>query len=46
MRPEYLQAAFDEVHARYGTFEAFLRDGLGADGAALRAALRAALLEP
>jgi protein-tyrosine phosphatase len=42
VRPAYLEAAFDEVESRYGTFEAFLRDGLGADAAALRAAL----LEP
>jgi protein-tyrosine phosphatase len=38
-RSGYLAAAFDEVSARYGTFEAFLDDGLGADVAGLRANL-------
>lgn len=41
VRPEYLQAAFDEVETRYGTLDAFLREGLGADPAALRASLLA-----
>jgi protein-tyrosine phosphatase len=38
-RAEYLQAAFDEAEARYGTIETFLREGLGVDQAALRARL-------
>lgn len=38
-RAEYLRAAFDEAEARYGTIEAFLREGLGVDDAALRAHL-------
>ncbi|MBW8486648.1 tyrosine-protein phosphatase [Actinomadura parmotrematis] len=42
-RPEYLEAAFDEVTARFGTFDAYLADGLAADGAAL-ARLRDALV--
>jgi len=29
VRAEYLQAAFDEVDREFGTFEAYLRDGLG-----------------
>ncbi|WP_150290998.1 tyrosine-protein phosphatase [Sphingobium estronivorans] len=39
VRPEYLQNAFDEVQRRYGSFDAYARDGLGlsqADIAALR----------
>ncbi|MEV0375232.1 tyrosine-protein phosphatase [Streptomyces sp. NPDC050636] len=28
-RAEYLNASFDEVKARFGTFDAYLRDGLG-----------------
>lgn len=39
VRAEYLQAAFDEVEARFGTMDDFLAEGLGADAAALRAAL-------
>jgi len=35
-RSSYLDAAFDEVEMRYGTFEAFLRDGLDADVDGLR----------
>lgn len=38
-RAEYLRAAFEEAEARYGTLEAFLREGLGVDQAALRAQL-------
>ncbi|MFC0038848.1 tyrosine-protein phosphatase [Actinomadura rayongensis] len=30
-RPEYLEAAFSEATARYGSFAGFLADGLGAD---------------
>ncbi|WP_313806937.1 tyrosine-protein phosphatase [Sphingobium sp.] len=29
VRPEYLQSAFDEVERHYGSFDAYLRDGLG-----------------
>ncbi|MFI1970493.1 tyrosine-protein phosphatase [Streptomyces cinnamoneus] len=31
-RPAYLNAAFDEVEARYGSFDAYVRDGLGLTG--------------
>ncbi len=41
VRREYLQAAFDEVETKYGSFDAYLRDGLGADVDRLRAALLA-----
>lgn len=44
-RPEYLQAAFDTIDARYGGEDAYLRAGLGLDDATL-ARLRANLLEP
>jgi protein-tyrosine phosphatase len=43
-REEYLDAAYDEVARRYGSFEAYLRDGLGVDDGVLRA-LRDNLLE-
>ena len=39
VRPDYLQSAFDEVERRHGSFDAYLRDGLGlteADIATLR----------
>ena len=39
VRREYLKAAFDEAEAKYGSMDAFLRDGLGADVDGLRAAL-------
>jgi protein-tyrosine phosphatase len=39
VRPQYLQAAFDQVKQDFGTFPAFLRDGLGADEETLRKAL-------
>jgi protein-tyrosine phosphatase len=39
VREEYLQAAFDEAEARYGSMEAFPAEGLGVDTAALRAHL-------
>ena len=39
VRREYLRAAFDEAEAGYGSMDAFLRDGLGADVDRLRAAL-------
>jgi protein-tyrosine phosphatase len=41
--PGYLNAAFDEVQQRYGSFDRYLHEGLGLDDAAL-AALRAELL--
>lgn len=43
VRAEYLQSGFDEVTAKYGTFDDYLRTGLGLDAGALRA-LRAQLL--
>lgn len=43
-RPEYLQAAFDTIDARYGGEEGFLRDGLGLDAATV-SRLRSNLLE-
>ncbi|WFE41342.1 tyrosine-protein phosphatase [Micromonospora sp. WMMD998] len=43
-RPEYLDAAYDEVRRAYGSFEAYLSDGLGVTDE-VRAALRARLLE-
>ncbi|HET9168941.1 MAG TPA: tyrosine-protein phosphatase [Actinospica sp.] len=39
VRPEYLQTAFDEAETKYGSFDAYLIDGLGADVEVLRAAL-------
>jgi protein-tyrosine phosphatase len=39
VRREYLKAAFDEAEAGYGSMDAFLREGLGADVDRLRAAL-------
>jgi protein-tyrosine phosphatase len=44
VRPEYLDAAYEEVWRVHGSFGAYLRDGLGVTGATL-AALRANLLE-
>jgi protein-tyrosine phosphatase len=43
-RPEYLQAAFDTIDAKYGGVDRYLREGLGVD-AGLRARLRDNLLE-
>jgi protein-tyrosine phosphatase len=43
-RPEYLQAAFDTIDAKYGSTEVYLRDGLGIDSATL-GRLRANLLD-
>ncbi|MFJ6196466.1 tyrosine-protein phosphatase [Micromonospora sp. NPDC092111] len=43
-RPEYLDAAYDEVRRAHGTFDAYLADGLGIT-AEIRAALRTHLLE-
>jgi hypothetical protein len=42
---EYLDAAFAEAAARYGSMEAYLSEGLGADEAT-RAAVAAALVAP
>jgi protein-tyrosine phosphatase len=42
--PDYLDAAFGQVELDYGTFDAYLRDGLGL-GADELAALRARLLD-
>ncbi|MEV4760152.1 tyrosine-protein phosphatase [Micromonospora sp. NPDC049559] len=43
VRPEYLDAAYDEVARAYGSFDRYLRDGLGLDEQVL-AGLRANLL--
>lgn len=43
-RREYLNAAFDTIEAKFGSIDAYLRDGLGVD-AALRTRLRTNLLE-
>ncbi len=32
VRRQYLEAAFDAIDERYGSFDAYLRDGLGIDG--------------
>jgi protein-tyrosine phosphatase len=42
--PEYLDAAFAQMTADYGTLDRYLRDGLGLDEEEL-AALRARLLD-
>ncbi|WP_428966847.1 tyrosine-protein phosphatase [Micromonospora fluostatini] len=44
VRPEYLDAAYDEVRRVHGSFAGYLRDGLGVDDATV-AALRAHLLD-
>ncbi|MFC4150295.1 tyrosine-protein phosphatase [Micromonospora mangrovi] len=44
VRPEYLDAAYDEVRRVHGSFEAYLRDGLGVTDEVV-GALRDALLE-
>ncbi|MGW6418815.1 tyrosine-protein phosphatase [Streptomyces sp. NPDC055055] len=36
VRPGYLNASFDEVEEEYGSFPAYLREGLGIDGRELR----------
>ncbi|MCY0938912.1 tyrosine-protein phosphatase [Streptomyces sp. H34-S4] len=36
VRPEYLNAGYDEVTARYGTFDNYLKSGLGIDGRELK----------
>jgi protein-tyrosine phosphatase len=43
-RPEYLQAAFDAIDERYGSTDAYIRDGLGIDATTL-ARIRTNLLE-
>lgn len=43
VRPEYLQSAFDEVTRRYGSFDNYLRKGLGVSDAEV-AAIRRHLL--
>ncbi|MET9290664.1 tyrosine-protein phosphatase [Streptomyces sp. NPDC003077] len=43
VRPEYLNASFEEVQARYGTFDHYLREGLGLNDQVLTD-LRKALL--
>ena len=44
VRAEYLDAGYDEVRRVHGSFDAYLRDGLGLTDAT-SAALRAQLLE-
>lgn len=44
VRPEYLQAAFDAVDEKFGTFDAYLTDGLGLTEAQITA-LRDSMLE-
>ncbi|XVV12366.1 tyrosine-protein phosphatase [Actinoplanes sp. CA-131856] len=39
VRPEYLRSGFDEVTAKFGTFDRYLRDGLGVSARQLRARL-------
>ncbi|MFJ2750102.1 tyrosine-protein phosphatase [Streptomyces sp. NPDC087297] len=36
VRPEYLNAGYDEVKATYGSFDRYLRDGLGIDSRELK----------
>ncbi len=43
-RPDYLEAAFDEMRVRFGSVDNYLREALGLDDEK-RAALRAALLD-
>jgi protein-tyrosine phosphatase len=45
VRPEYLEAAIDEMGRRFGTVEGYFADGLGV-GTAAQIALRVALVEP
>ncbi|MFB6822646.1 tyrosine-protein phosphatase [Streptomyces virginiae] len=37
VRPEYLNAGYDEVKATYGSFDRYLQDGLGIDARELKA---------
>ncbi|MFB6809125.1 tyrosine-protein phosphatase [Streptomyces sp. NPDC056387] len=36
VRPEYLNSGYDEVKAKYGTFDRYLKDGLGIDARELK----------
>ncbi|MGW3326700.1 tyrosine-protein phosphatase [Streptomyces virginiae] len=36
VRPEYLNAGYDEVKAKYGSFDRYLKDGLGIDARELK----------
>ncbi|MCX4959962.1 MULTISPECIES: tyrosine-protein phosphatase [Streptomyces] len=36
VRPEYLNAGYDEVQATYGSFDRYLKDGLGIDARELK----------
>ncbi|MFG2979140.1 tyrosine-protein phosphatase [Streptomyces sp. NPDC048331] len=36
VRPEYLNAGYDEVRAKYGSFDRYLEDGLGIDARELK----------
>ncbi|MFG2979834.1 tyrosine-protein phosphatase [Streptomyces sp. NPDC048258] len=36
VRPEYLNAGYDEVSAKYGSFDRYLKDGLGIDARELK----------
>ncbi|MFG2293891.1 tyrosine-protein phosphatase [Streptomyces sp. NPDC048603] len=36
VRPEYLNAGFDEAEAKFGTFQGYLKDGLGIDARELK----------
>jgi protein-tyrosine phosphatase len=44
VRPEYLEAAFAAIDEKYGSFEGYLREGLGIDDPTLER-LRSTLLE-
>ena len=44
VRPEYLEAAFEAIDQKYGSFEGYLHEGLGIDDATLER-LRSKLLE-
>ena len=46
VRPEYLQAAFDEMDKRYGSFDAYIRQGLGMTDADVAAFRNKYLLRP
>jgi hypothetical protein len=37
VKPEYLEASFDEMQKRYGTIENYFSEGLGIDAAGQRA---------
>ncbi|MFC9297948.1 tyrosine-protein phosphatase [Streptomyces sp. NPDC057011] len=36
VRPEYLNSGYDEVNAKYGSFDRYLKDGLGIDARELK----------